>query len=233
MQHGLGAYADVTSVYAGMLGRDYEGLPWAGYGESLYQRPGGLNIQQLPITAQLQAAKKAEVAAVAVSDIKGLPGGGAGVPRPLIIDGSTLFGNAGIVAAVLAANVDVLVNTYTVQVGYRVVIDNEDPLQLAALRPYDNTTAGAYIDCTCKVDVAEAATGDGNTILTESTIVWRPDQQWSAGDRFRARWNKKWTGEPGDLIRTWLRLPNGSPAQTVAPWLSRIHHVVRCWKILG
>jgi hypothetical protein len=182
---------------------------------------------------QMAQEKKASAAQQAASDITVLPGGKVGSPITTIIDGSTAFGNGLIIGALLVANTDVLVNTYTVQTGYSVLLDNEDPEQMVMIRPYDSTSVNAYIDCTVKVDVAKAATGDGITVYQASTIYFRPDQNFASGDRFRARWNKKFEAKAGDLIRTWLRLNGTQAAQTVSTTVSRIGHVIRNWEILS
>lgn len=227
----LGDWADVTARYGG-AGKDYEGRPWAGYGAPLYPDMGpGLQIQRSPILQQLTQAKKESAAIQATADITALPGGKTGQPVVTIIDGSTLFGNTAIVGALLIANNDVLINTYTVQFGYSALIDNEDPEQYVHIRPYDNTTANAYIDCTTKVDVAKAANGDGVTVYHGSTINWRPDQNFVSGARHRERWDKKWEAKGGDLIRTWLRLNATQAAQTVSILVSRIAHRVRTWEL--
>jgi hypothetical protein len=233
-----GQFADVTARYAGMLGRDFEGTPWnnqyQGYGQTpISQMPGAINVPTSNIQAQLLNAKKTAAAQVATSDITALPNAKVGVPRALIIDGSTLFGNTAVVGALLVNNVDVLVNTYTVQPGYQVILDDTDPLQMAMIRPYGSDTATTYIDCICKVDVAEAATGDGVTVFLQSTIMWRPDQNFASGDRFNKRWQKKYVCEGNDLIRTFLRLNASQAAQTVSAANSRIAHETKCWKVIS
>jgi hypothetical protein len=234
-QHPIGEWGDVTARYAGYA-RDYEGYPWQGmgrYGDPLY--PGGtpMVMPSSPILQQMTQEKKVAAAQQAASDIHSLPGGKVGSPITTIIDGSTLFGNSAIVGALLVANTDVLINTYTVQVGYSVLLDNEDPEQMVMVRPYDSTTANAFIDCTVKIDVAKAASGDADTVYLGSTIFFRPDQNFSAGDRFRARWNKKYECKAGDLIRTFLRLNSTQAAVTVSAVVSKIGHVIRTWEILS
>jgi hypothetical protein len=234
-KHPIGEWGDVTARYAGMS-RDYEGMPWMGrFGDApgpLYPG-GGPTIQASPMLQQLTNEKKASAAAQASSDIHALPGGKVGSPITTIIDGTTVFGNSAIVGATLVANTDVLVNTYTVQPGYSVLLDNEDPEQMVMIRPYDTTTLGAYIDCTVKVDVAKAANGDGDTVFLGSSIYFRPDQNFAAGDRFRARWNKKFEAKAGDLIRTFLRANNTQALVTVSPIVSKIGHIVRTWELLS
>ena len=233
-----GEYSDVTAQYAAQLGRDFEGSPWnwhGAYGQQgpVAQRPGVAYPAQSNIQQQLLVAKKDAAAQTATSEITALPNAKVGVPRALIIDGSTLFGNTALVAAVLINNVDVLVNTYTVQPGYQVILDDTDPLQMAMIRPYGSDTAVTYIDCICKVDVAEAATGDGVSVFLQSTIMWRPDQNFAAGDRFQKRWQKKFVCEGNDLIRTFLRLNATQAAQTVNVVVSKIAHETKCWKVIS
>jgi len=233
----LGEMVDVTSRYAGMLGRDYEGMhgaPW-NYGQALVN---AANRAAMPMSyktrdtvTDLANAKKARAAQQAAADIVELPGGKIGSDRPLIIDGSTLFGNSGLLAAALVANTDVLCNTYTVQTGYQVILDPEDPVQQAMFRPYDNTSANAFVNCTVKIDVAEASTGDGNTVFLQDSIVFRPDQNFAAGDKFNKRWERRWIAQSGDLIRTYARLPNGATSVTLSTTVSRIAHRLRVWKV--
>ena len=235
-QHPIGEWADVTARYAGYA-RDYEGYPWQGgmgrYGDPLY--PGGSPsiMPSSPMLTQLVNEKKVSAASQAASDIHALPGGKVGSPITTIIDGSTLFGNSAIAAVLLVQNTDVLVNTYTVQVGYSVLLDNEDPEQMVMIRPYDSTSANAFIDCTCRIDVAKAASGDSDTVYLGSTINFRPDQNFASGDRFRARWNRKYEAKAGDLIRTFLRLNSTQAAVTVSAVVSKIGHVIRTWEILS
>lgn len=230
----IGEWADVTARYAG-YGRDYEGAPWmnqAGFGQGpLY--PGGDRFQASPMLQQITQEKKASAAAQASSDIHSLPGGKVGSPITTIIDGTTVFGNSGLVAATLVASTDVLVNTYTVQPGYSVLLDNEDPEQMVMIRPYDNTTTGAFIDCTVKIDVAKAANGDGETVYLGSSINFRPDQQFAGGDRFRGRWNRKYEAKAGDIIRTFLRANATQPLVTLNQITSKIGHVIRTWELLS
>jgi len=233
----LGEWADVTARYGG-FGRDYEGYPWmGGYGDGPLYPGGGPTPNALvpvgPMMQQMTQEKKASAAAQAASDIHSLPGGKVGSPVTTVIDGSTVFGNSALVAATLVASNDILINTYTVQPGYSVLLDNEDPEQMVMIRPYDNTTTGSFIDCTVKIDVAKAANGDGDTVFQGSSIYFRPDQNFAAGDRFRARWNRKFEAKAGDLIRTFLRANATQPLVTVNNVTSRIGHIVRTWEILS
>jgi hypothetical protein len=233
-------WADVTARYAGYGQQDYQGQPWmwTGYGDALYPfAPAAQNRALMPgpgpLVSQLTQEKKVSAAAQATADITSLPGGKVGQPLPTIVDGSATFGNSAIVAATLVASTPVLINTYTVQVGYTVLLDNEDPEQMVMVRPYDNTTTGAYIDCTVKVTVEKAANGDSDTVWQGSSIYFRPDQNFVAGDRFRARWNKKFEAKAGDLIRTYLIANATQPLVTVNNVNTRIGHVIRNWELLS
>lgn len=237
-QYPQGEYDDVTEEYSGMLGqygfRDMEGVPWQGevgpQGQPLYFKPHTPAVEAPTVIKQLAEAKKEAAAAVASSEIRTLPGGNAGVPRTLIIDGSALFGNSALLGVALAVNVDTIVNTYTVQTGYQVIMDPEDPMQTAMLRP--NTVAALFIQCVVKVDVAEASTGDGSTVFLQESIVFDPAGNFSAGDKFMHRWSRKWVAEAGDLIRTFVRSPVGAAAALIDVPLSRIGHRLRVWKVV-
>lgn len=235
------AYQDVTAMYAGMLApqgqvQDFQGQAWQGaqFGRSLYFSPPMPGVPLMPgVIDQLAAAKKMAAAQAATQEIRTLPGGYAGTPRPLIIDGSTLFGNTANLSPVIVANADLLVNTYNVQTNYKVILDPEDPIQQVMLRPFDSTAVTAlYIEGSVKVDVAEAATGDGDTIFLQQSAIFDPTRNFAAGDRFSRRWERRWVADSTDIIRTSLRIPVvGALTSPVDGAASVLGHRTRVWKL--